>query len=191
VKHDGADARTIAIVTAENPQPLNGFVRLSGARGFLSTRLRIRQSSLVSAYVRTSDGLYMTSQRIKIGYGGYGMLHEEPRPAVDTDTPLHVVTRMRVRRQDGHSEVLVLVNHPMGMSGGVPAGSGAAQPAHLIELMAIERNGRTVAEIHMGPGIAPNPLTGILLDITRIGDRISARWVDSEGLSGGAEQRIT
>jgi predicted secreted protein len=64
---------TIAIVTANNRHPLNTYVNLFDADGYYSTRIRLEQTSMVTAYIKTGSGLYSASTHIKVSRGGYGM----------------------------------------------------------------------------------------------------------------------
>ncbi|MEN8133312.1 MAG: thiosulfate oxidation carrier protein SoxY [Pseudomonadota bacterium] len=63
----------IAIVTANNRHPLNTYVSLFDADGYYNTRLRLEQTSMVTAYVKTGGELYSASTYIKVSRGGYGM----------------------------------------------------------------------------------------------------------------------
>jgi predicted secreted protein len=63
----------IAIVTANNLHPLNTYVSLFDADGYYSTRIRLEETSMVTAYVRAGGQLYSASTHIKVNRGGYGM----------------------------------------------------------------------------------------------------------------------
>jgi sulfur-oxidizing protein SoxY len=63
----------IAIVTRRNPFPLNTYIRLFAAAGYYSTRIRLEQSSLVTAYVQAGGQVYSAAAQIKVTQGGYGM----------------------------------------------------------------------------------------------------------------------
>jgi sulfur-oxidizing protein SoxY len=64
---------TIAIVTRNNRFPLNTYIRLFAAAGYYSTRIRLEQSSPVTAYVQAGGRVYSASALIKVSPGGYGM----------------------------------------------------------------------------------------------------------------------
>lgn len=63
----------IAIVTRYNPFPLNTYIRLFEAAGYYSTRVRLAQSSPVTAYVQADGRVYSATAQIKVTQGGYGM----------------------------------------------------------------------------------------------------------------------
>lgn len=67
------DVAMIAIVTRHNRFPLNTFVRLFSAAGYYSTRIRLEQTSPVTAYVQAGDRVYSATAQIKVSQGGYGM----------------------------------------------------------------------------------------------------------------------
>jgi predicted secreted protein len=67
------DVVTIAIVTRNNHFPLNTYIRLFAASGYYSTRIRLEQSSPVTAYVQAGERVYSASALIKVSQGGYGM----------------------------------------------------------------------------------------------------------------------
>jgi len=62
----------IAVLTRNNRYPLNSIVRLQGAEGYYSTRVRIERSSPVLAYVKAGDKLYFAAGEVKLSRGGYG-----------------------------------------------------------------------------------------------------------------------
>lgn len=66
----------IAIVTANNRYPLNTYVKLIKAGGYYSTRIRMEQSSMVTAYVMANGDLFSAAMHIKVNRGGYGMHYE-------------------------------------------------------------------------------------------------------------------
>lgn len=63
----------IAIVSADNRQPLKTYVSLFGANGYYSTRVKLERTSTVTAYVKAGGRLHAAATRIKINRGGYGV----------------------------------------------------------------------------------------------------------------------
>ena len=100
------------------------------------------------------------------------------------------LTKIRTRYQDGQTEILVLVNHPMETGRRRDKKTKQLIPAYYIQKMIFEVNGSVVAEANLGPGVAKNPLTGIVLKGTRAGDKIKVSWTDNKGESGGAEATV-
>ena len=99
-------------------------------------------------------------------------------------------TRLRLKTTGSRTEVLVLVKHPM--ESGLRQDHRTSQRilADYIERMTFALNGSVVAEALLGPGVASDPLTGIILNEVKQGDRVTVKWTDSRGESGMAEKSI-
>lgn len=69
-----ADAESISIVVEKNPAPFITSVNLQpGASGGLySARIKMGQTSKVTAYVKAGDKVHMAAQEIKVTVGGCG-----------------------------------------------------------------------------------------------------------------------
>jgi sulfur-oxidizing protein SoxY len=67
------DTRFIAILAEKNPFPLIGTFDLrDGAEGFVSTRVKLGQTSLVRVIVKTNDTVYSATREVKVTIGGCG-----------------------------------------------------------------------------------------------------------------------
>jgi sulfur-oxidizing protein SoxY len=65
--------QSISIVVDENPNPLSASFNISPeAFADVSTRVKMGNSSMVHAYVRTGDKVYTTSKEVKVTIGGCG-----------------------------------------------------------------------------------------------------------------------
>jgi len=63
----------IAILAEKNPFPLIGtFDLMNGAEGFVSTRIKMGQTSLVKAIVRADGKIYSATKEVKVTIGGCG-----------------------------------------------------------------------------------------------------------------------
>ena len=73
VQYDGA-AKTIAVLVEQNPQPLAAAFQISPkSPAHVSTRIKMGESSRVSAMVQTADGqLLSASREVKVTIGGCG-----------------------------------------------------------------------------------------------------------------------
>ena len=73
VEYDGP-AKTIAVLVRENPQPLAAAFQISPkALAHVSTRIKMGQSSIVTAMVQTEDGQLLSAAReVKVTIGGCG-----------------------------------------------------------------------------------------------------------------------
>ena len=63
----------IAVVTANNPNPLVTYVRVSGAVESYRTRIKVEKTSQVTAYVKAAGRLHSASAAVKVTAGGYGV----------------------------------------------------------------------------------------------------------------------
>ena len=100
------------------------------------------------------------------------------------------LTKLRVREEGGRTKILVLVKHPMETGSRPDEETRTPLPAHYIEQMRYEINGRLVAEARLGPGVASNPLTGIAISNAQSGDRVTVHWIDNRGESDSAETLV-
>lgn len=67
------NTRFIAILAEKNPFPLIGTFDLrDGAAGFVSTRVKLGQTSLVRVIVKADDRVYSASREVKVTIGGCG-----------------------------------------------------------------------------------------------------------------------
>ena len=63
----------IAILAEKNPFPLIGtFNLLNGAQGFVSTRIKMGQTSQVKVIVKADGKIYGASKEVKVTIGGCG-----------------------------------------------------------------------------------------------------------------------
>ncbi len=100
------------------------------------------------------------------------------------------LTKIKTRARGGQTEVLVLVNHPMETGRRKNKKTKEKIPAHYIQKMTFEINGKAVAEANLGPGVSKNPLTGIAVKDAKAGDKVKVSWTDNKGESGGAETTV-
>ena len=96
-------------------------------------------------------------------------------------------TKVRTRTQEGAVEVLVLVTHPMETGMRKDKASGKAIPAHFIQELNIELNGKLMASASMGIGVSENPLLGFRTKAAKNGDKLKISWKDNKGEAGTAE----
>lgn len=102
-----------------------------------------------------------------------------------------IATKMKTRaRDDGSTEVLVLVNHPMETGQRVDPKTKEKVPAHYIQNMAIQFNGKVVATIEMAGGISKDPLIGVAVAGAKAGDKFTCNWTDNKGEAGNSETAV-
>ena len=99
-------------------------------------------------------------------------------------------TRMRTKTQDGATEVLVLVSHPMETGQRVDQKTKEKIPAHFIQKVTFALNGKEVAVANLGVAVSKDPLVGIKLKGTKAGDKVKVSWSDNKGETGNAEATV-
>jgi sulfur-oxidizing protein SoxY len=181
------EAESIALISLNNPVPLLTRLRLDNAAPYYAIRVKLGETTRLSAYVRSRGHLYVASQDIKVTVGGCGT--DVPQEGSTTLKPSYV-TKMRVRPRNERMEALVLIKHPMETGVRKDEKSGRVIAAHFIQTMTFSRNGKIIAEADLGGGVAKDPLIGIALSDARPGDRIGFRWLDNHGESGGADDVV-
>ena len=95
--------------------------------------------------------------------------------------------KVRTRPQDGAIEVLVLITHPMETGQRVDKKTKEKIPAHFIQRITLEHNGKAVAITDSGVGISEDPLLGFRLKNAKKGDKVKLSWKDNKGESGSTE----
>ena len=77
-------------------------------------------------------------------------------------------------------EVQSLIQHPMD-SGFVKDSTGEIIPAHYIEILTFEHEGKTVFTAFWGPAVAKDPYLKFSFKGGKRGDSLKISWVDNEG----------
>jgi sulfur-oxidizing protein SoxZ len=88
--------------------------------------------------------------------------------------------KIRATLQGDAVEVKVLMAHEM-ESGQRKDASGALVPAHFINTVTAECNGKTVLTAHWGPSVSKNPYLAFKFKGAATGDRVRIAWVDNRG----------
>jgi len=99
-------------------------------------------------------------------------------------------TKIRTRTQEGATEILVLVTHPMETGMRKDKGSSKLIPAHFIQELSIELNGKLMTTASLGVGVSENPLLGFRSKTVKNGDKIKVTWKDNKGETGTAEAKV-
>jgi predicted secreted protein len=65
-------AEAIAITATNSDHPLIALTMFHVAAGGFATRIRLKRTSRINAYVLTAQGLFTASRDVKVTRGGYG-----------------------------------------------------------------------------------------------------------------------
>ncbi len=95
-------------------------------------------------------------------------------------------TRIKTRQRSGVTEVLCLIDHPMETGQRIDPRTNRVIPAHFIQKLIFEVNGKQVAEADIGTAVAQDPVFVVRVRGTRSGDTIRVKWTDNKGEKGSA-----
>jgi sulfur-oxidizing protein SoxZ len=98
--------------------------------------------------------------------------------------------KIRTRNSDGAAEVLVLINHPMETGQRTDKQTKQKIPAHFIQHVTLEHNGKVVVAAATGGAVSEDPLLGFKLKNAKNGDKLKVSWSDNKGESGSAETKV-
>lgn len=89
--------------------------------------------------------------------------------------------KIRARLENGQPVVKMLINHPMETGRRQDKQSGRIVPAHYIQELTCQHNGKVVLKANWGAGIAKNPYLSFGLRSGEVGDTIKISWIDNKG----------
>jgi sulfur-oxidizing protein SoxZ len=98
--------------------------------------------------------------------------------------------RIRTRTQEGQVEVQILIPHPMETGQRTDKETKQKVPAHFIQQVTLELNGKFAAELHTGPAVSEDPLFSFRLKDAKNGDKLKVSWKDNQGESANAEHVV-
>ena len=99
-------------------------------------------------------------------------------------------TKIKIRPRDGGTDILILVEHPMETGQRVDPKTKEKIPAHWIQKMTVDLNGKTVADVDMGVAISKSPLITVAVKTAKPGDKVKVSWSDNKGEKGGGEATV-
>jgi sulfur-oxidizing protein SoxZ len=79
-----------------------------------------------------------------------------------------------------------LIDHPMETGQRIDPRTKRVVPAHFIQKLIFEVNGRQVAEADIGTAVAQDPVFIVRVRGIRSGDAIRVKWTDNRGEKGSA-----
>jgi sulfur-oxidizing protein SoxZ len=97
--------------------------------------------------------------------------------------------RVRATSSGETTEVQALIQHPMD-SGFMKDAQGAIIPAHFIQQLTFEHNGKTVFVADWGPAVAKDPYVKFSFKGAQKGDELKIGWVDNKGASDSTTAKI-
>jgi sulfur-oxidizing protein SoxZ len=97
--------------------------------------------------------------------------------------------RVRAIANGDTTEVQALIQHPMD-SGFVKDAKGAVIPAHFIQQLTFEHNGKNVFVADWGPAVSKDPYVKFAFKGASKGDELKISWVDNKGASDSTTAKI-
>ena len=88
--------------------------------------------------------------------------------------------RIRARAALGHTDVTLLMPHPM-ETGMRKNDGGQFVPAHFITDLQVTAAGRVVLQARLSQAVSRDPLLSFRYRGGQAGDRLQVRWTDSRG----------
>lgn len=98
--------------------------------------------------------------------------------------------KVRAKLADNVTTVKALVSHPMETGQQKDKKTGKPIPAHFIQEVTCEHNGKVVMTALWGPAISKNPYLSFRFTGAKVGDELSLRWVDNTGQSDSEKTKI-
>ena len=92
-------------------------------------------------------------------------------------------TKIRTQRREQYTEIKILIKHPMENGRNRDSITGQLIPAHFIQELIINKNGKAIIIAELGGSMSKNPFFTFRLKHTELGDQLSVRWTDNLGLS--------
>src|ERR1043165_5257256 len=88
--------------------------------------------------------------------------------------------RIRANIQGDVADVRILMRHPM-ETGQRKDAKGELIPAHFIQSVLVEHNGKTVLDAQWSQAVSRDPFLGLRVKGAKAGDKITVTWTDTKG----------
>lgn len=98
--------------------------------------------------------------------------------------------KVRAKLAGDVTTVKALVSHPMETGQVKDKKTGQLLPAHFIQEVVCEHNGKAVMTALWGVAISKNPYLSFRFKGAKVGDKLTLRWADNKGQSDSQETVI-
>ncbi len=99
--------------------------------------------------------------------------------------------KIRVQLKDDLAQVKALIKHPMETGLRKDKKTGQVIPAHFIQEIACEHNGKPVLNGMWGGAISTNPYLSFEFRGAKKGDKVKLSWVDNNGNTDAIETQVS
>jgi sulfur-oxidizing protein SoxZ len=97
--------------------------------------------------------------------------------------------KIKARNKNGLTTIRALMSHPMKVEK-KDKKTGKVKPAHFIQTVTCEHNGKAVLTAEWGAAVSANPYLSFKFKGANKGDTVKLSWVDNKGKSATAEETI-
>lgn len=98
--------------------------------------------------------------------------------------------KIRSQHLENHTEIRLLITHPMENGRNRDTVHGELIPAHFIEELTIKLNDTIAINVDMAGSMAKNPFFTFRFKTLTSGDKITASWIDNRQLSDSTEHFV-
>ena len=91
--------------------------------------------------------------------------------------------KVRAQLKGGVTTLKALITHPMETGLRKDKKTGKKIPAHFIQKLTVEHNGKNVLDADWGPAISANPYLSMKFQGAAAGDSVKISWSDNTGAS--------
>lgn len=98
--------------------------------------------------------------------------------------------KIRAKMKGGACEVKALIKHPMETGLRKDKKTGKVIPAHFIQEVTCQHNGKTVMSANWGTAVSANPYLSFNFKGAKKGDKFKLSWKDNTGKSDSLEAAI-
>jgi sulfur-oxidizing protein SoxZ len=95
--------------------------------------------------------------------------------------------KVRASLKGGVTTVKALITHPMETGMRKDKKSGKKIPAHYIQDLTAEHNGKKIMNADWGPAVSTNPYLSFKFTGAKAGDKLKLSWVDNKGNSDSTD----
>jgi sulfur-oxidizing protein SoxZ len=95
--------------------------------------------------------------------------------------------KIRATMEGDAANIKVLMNHVMETGQRKDAKTGQLIPAHFIQTVHADVNGKTVLEAQWSQAVSKNPFLGFKVKGAKAGDKVLVSWADNKGEKNSAE----
>jgi len=88
------------------------------------------------------------------------------------------------------ANIKVLMNHVMETGQRKDAKTGQLIPAHFIQTVTAQLNGKTVLEAQWSQAVSKNPFLGFKVKGAKAGDKVTVSWADNKGDKNSADASV-